>query len=647
MSIVRIERKRNDLYPLPADYLELSPEGQRLARVNACRQWQLSGDPNDRAHALAACINFFDRYYLYPDWDEEFNPYFYDDDPIESPLGHFAIYRLWALASKSVAIAPRGFAKSNCFRKSALLQMVSRPAYSFIYATSSIDNAEQTSQVLKTQFLGNQRLFDDWGPEFPDGRITPKRGERSFGVEMMYLNNGSWFRAISAESRQRGGRPRVYALDDPEYDPKASTSMSILRSYMERLLFKVVMPMVTRRDTSVRWLATFVSRRHYAWHAMMTEPSPTGLVAKDPRFDQWARLTLKAEYEEEGVRKSCWPGMWPLDRKAKDADPKLKGFVSLEEIREMIGTHNYLAEYLAQPGEAEDMHFGEVTKEKHGWWLESPDPLFDTDPKNSESVICWNGKGGLEEKMPIQQFLKERVRMFITVDTSFTATSDSDFKVCTLLGYDPVDACLFVLDTWGAQCREQKLIEQSFAMAGRWGCPTIHPEVVRQSFGLYTAMESMVRQKAAEVTGQTPPRIIPLKVGMLDKTSKINSLHYRFEHGLIKFPTWRRGNLPWRLLFDQIEQFNPDADSGGLQHDDFIDTVAMSMFVVRGRLDRQVAGGESQALDFDKMLTDGTIHDALPGGIPVVEAMDFSRMSAQSLIDGMEPPPNVKRGSRV
>jgi hypothetical protein len=160
-------------------------------------------------------------------------------------------------------------------------------------------------------------------------------------------------------------------------------------------------------------------------------------------------------------------------------------------------------------------------------------------------------------------------------------------------------------------------------------------------------MESMVRQKAAEVTGQTPPRIIPLKVGMLDKTSKINSLHYRFEHGLIKFPTWRRGNLPWRLLFDQIEQFNPDADSGGLQHDDFIDTVAMSMFVVRGRLDRQVAGGESHALDFDKMLTDGTIHDALPGGIPVVEAMDFSRMSAQSLIDGMEPPPNVKRGSRV
>ena len=69
MSILKIERRQNDLYPLPHDYVSLTPEGQRLARVNACKQWQLGGDQNSRAHALAASINFFDRYYLYPDWD--------------------------------------------------------------------------------------------------------------------------------------------------------------------------------------------------------------------------------------------------------------------------------------------------------------------------------------------------------------------------------------------------------------------------------------------------------------------------------------------------------------------------------------------------------------------------------------------------
>jgi phage terminase large subunit-like protein len=313
----------------------------------------------------------------------------------------------------------------------------------------------------------------------------------------------------------------------------------------------------------------------------------------------------------------------------------------------MIGSHNYMAEYLAQPGEAEDLHFGEVTREKHGWWLENPDPLVDSDPKNSEATVCWRGKAGTEERMPMASFLKDRVRMFITVDTSYTATSDSDYKVCTLMGYDPVDACLFVLDTWGMQCREQRLIEAAFAMAGRWGCPAIHPEVVRQSYGLYSAMESMVRQRAAEVTGETPPRIVPLRVGTLDKTAKINALHYRFEHGLIKFPVWRRGQLPWRLLFDQIEQFNPDAESGGLQHDDFIDTVAMSMFVVRGRLDRQVAHDGPAALDFDQMLADGSIHDQLVGGMRNVEAMPFGSVGVDSIINSMERNDNASRGTRV
>jgi hypothetical protein len=136
-------------------------------------------------------------------------------------------------------------------------------------------------------------------------------------------------------------------------------------------------------------------------------------------------------------------------------------------------------------------------------------------------------------------------------------------------------------------------------------------------------------------------------VGTLDKTAKINALHYRFEHGLIKFPVWRRGQLPWRLLFDQIEQFNPDAESGGLQHDDFIDTVAMSMFVVRGRLDRQVAHDGPAALDFDQMLADGSIHDQLVGGMRNVEAMPFGSVGVDSIINSMERNDNASRGTRV
>jgi phage terminase large subunit-like protein len=643
----------NAMWPLPHDYLTLTPEGQRLARVNACSQWLLpTTDLRLKATRFAGSVNFFDQWYLYPDWDEEFNPYFYDDDPVEPPAGHFAIYRMWAMSPRSIAIAPRGFAKSNCFRKTALLQMLTRPAYSFIYATSSVDNAEQTGQIIKSQFIGNKRIFDDMAPEFPDGRITPRRGEASFGVEMMYLNNGSWFRAMSAESRQRGGRPRVYALDDPEYDPKASTSMTILRSYMERLLFKVVMPMITRKDTSVRWLATFVSRRHYAWHAMMTELLADGSkIAKDPRFDQWARLILRAEYDDNGVQKSTWPSMWPLDRKARDADDANEGRVSLQEIKEMIGTHNYMAEYLAQPGESEDVYFGEITQEKHGWWLESPDLNSDLDPYSSTATICWRSKGDVVEKLPLPDFLTHRIKLFATVDTSYTATSDSDFKVCTVMGYDPVDAVLFVLDTWGGQVREPILIEHAFKMITKWRVPAVHVEVVRQSFSLYAAMESMVKQRADQITGMTPPRIIKLNPGVMDKTSKISALNYRFEHGLIKLPTWRRGSQPWRSVFEQFEQFNPDAESGGLAHDDFIDTIAMSMFVVRGRMERSAikVDGEDDTLVVEnpmEEIANGNVIDK-KYGIHIAELMNLNGISVQDALGMMKEPVPQIGGSRV
>jgi len=585
VNVVPIPTKAegNPLYPLPPDYVELTPEGQRLARVNASRQWMVRHtDPQMKATAFAASLHFFDSYYLYPDEEADFNPLFYDEEPLEAPAGHFAIYRLWALSNRSITVAPRGFAKSNCIRKAILLQMITRPGYSFIYATSSHDNAAQTGQILKSQFIDNKRIFDDFAPDFPDNRIVPRRGEKSFGIELMYLNNGAWLRSLSSESRQRGGRPRCYLLDDPEYDGKAGTSLSLLRSYMEQLLFKVVMPMVTRRDTSVRWLATFVSRRHYAWHAMDVEETPDGVRSRDPRFDEWSRLVLKAEYEDDnGVPHSCWPAMWPLTDADKSKDPRLKDSVSLEQIKRMIGSANYRAEYMADPGAAEDQHFGQLEEVKHGWWIDEADGLM---PKKSASIINWYDKEGAKVSMTLSTFVRDKVKLFVTCDTSYTNTKDSDYKVATLMGYEPKDAILFVLDSWAGQTKESVLIAKAFQMAERWGCRSIHPEVVRQSFSLYATMQSIVQQRAVEMAGvQELPKIVPLKVGHMDKTAKINALGFRFEHGLIKMPLRRRYDKPWKMLYDQLEEFNPDAPNGGLQHDDVLDTVAMSMFIVRGR----------------------------------------------------------------
>jgi len=585
MKIKKIKTREegNDLFPLPQDYLELSDEGQREARVNACRQWLVpTSNPDDKSLRFIGSMLFFEQWYLNPDEEDDFDPMFFDEEPVPVPDGHLGIYKDWATNRSSLIIAPRGFAKSNCIRKSILLQMLSRPGFSFIYATSTNDNAKQTGQIIKTQFQQNERIFDDWAPEMPDNRIIPRRGESSFGTELMYLKNGSWFRAISSESRQRGGRPRCYVLDDPEYDPRASTSMSVLRSYMDTLLFKVVLPMVTRPDTSIRWLATFVSRRHYAWHGMETQETEHGTKAKDSRFDHWSRMIIKAAYTDSSDKLvSCWPEMWPVDREAKEKDPRIQDRISLEEIKEQIGSANFASEYMADPGASDDVFFPEL-KEKHSWWVSGVDALYGDTPHSSLTFINWTDLEGQNRKMPISEFLSESW-LFMTVDTSWTATKDSDYKVCTVMAATP-DNELFILDVWSGQCDENTLVRKIFEVADKWRVPSIHPEVVKQSFALYQTLDTLVKQRAVEMIGVDHlPRIKPLKVGMISKQSRIASLQFRFENGLIKLPIQKRMDPHWRQLFDQIEQFNPDVPDGGLAKDDHIDTVAMSGSILKGR----------------------------------------------------------------
>ena len=633
MDLKRIEgRASNILYPLPADYATLTEDGQRLARLNACRQWLLpTEDMKQRAIDFISSLNFFEKYYLWPDPDTDFNPLFFDDEPVTTPLGHYSIYKEWATSRSSLVVAPRGFAKSSCIRKSILLQMLTRPAFSFIYATSSHDNAQQTSQIIKTQFTDNARIFNDFAPDFPDERIIPRRGEASFGLEMMYLKNGSWLRAISASSKQRGGRPRCYVLDDPEYDARASTSMAVLRDYVDQLLFKIILPMLTRPDTSVRWLATFVSRRHYAWHAMQTEQTSEGPRAQDPRFEFWSRMLLDSEYEKDGKLHSCWPEMWPLNRETKKLNPKLKNRLSLEEIQERVGRSVYLAEYRGRPGESGENFFPQMTREAHGWWLSDVDEDFGLQPYNSKAEIHWESKNqdgqAVQRSRPISEFIQES-RLFMSIDTSFTHGTDSDYKVCTVMAATP-ENCLFVLDMWAGKTPENELVRNVFRLADKWRIPTIHPEVIRESASLYQQLEALVRQRATEMTGTTHlPRVVPLRVGMMQKEGKISTLMFRFEHGLIKMPLWRRMEKPWRELFDQIEQFNPEAKNGGLAHDDHLDTVSMSTIIMRFRIPK-VGGPDADKETYMELMKRGELQDG--NGVPHLAHLDFSKLSAEDV----------------
>ena len=620
--------KPSSFYPLPEDYLELTEDGQRLARVNACRQWLVNGTPQQKADAFAASVKFFDTYYLNPDPENDFDCLFYDDEPLLSPKGHWDILRQWASSSRNIAIAPRGFAKSFLVRKSILLRMLTRPMYTILYATSTNDNAKGTGQSIKDQFQNNSRIHDDWSEEFNEGRIIPRRGEAPFGTELMQLRNGSWLRCISSESRQRGGRPRRYILDDPEYDPRASTSMSVLRSYMDSLLFKVVLPMVMRAGCGVDWLATFVSRRHYAWHALQTKETDPS-KAQDPRFDLWSRMIIRAAYEDEqGDLQSCWPEMWPPSRQYKKDNPSVKDRVSLEEIKEIIGTSNFMAEYMANPGYSADNFFPELTRETNGWWLEKVDENWKDTPTISQTLICWEHEH-LTHKVPFIDFIAN-TRAFMTVDTSYTATKDSDRKVACVMALNS-DNVLFVLDIWSGRCHQNDLVRKIVEIANKWRVPTIHPEAIRQGLGLITSLQSIYNTKMVD-TDHTPA-IKKLNPGMMDKNSKIANLQYRIENGLLKIPL-ESSAAPFRRLVDQFEQFNPEVRDGGLQHDDEIDSVCMSQFVIKVRLNKPWTPGNRDKTP-EELMDEGILFDPITQ-TEVINQMDFRKIPVEKIIEWID-----------
>ena len=239
-------------------------------------------------------------------------------------------------------------------------------------------------------------------------------------------------------------------------------------------------------------------------------------------------------------------------------------------------------------------------------------------PWASSTMINWESVGGAIKSKPLSSFVEESW-LFMTIDTSYTATRDSDFKVCTVMAATP-DNELFVLDIWSAQCDENTLIKQVFKIADKWHVPSIRPEVVRQSIALYQNLDSIVKQRAVEMVGVSHlPKVVPLKVGMVSKEARIAALQFRFENGLIKFPLPRRMDKHWKDLFDQIEQFNPEVKDGGLAKDDHIDTVAMSGAILKGRIARREED-EQDIRTPEEHIVDGDFKDA--SGIPFAYRMN-------------------------
>jgi hypothetical protein len=605
---------------LPADYFDLTRDGARLARVNACRQWLLRPkDLEDKGTNYVGALRFFDAYYLAPDAAADFNPYFYPKDPFPTPEFHELISYHGVTNRLLIAIGPRGSAKSKLSEKNMIMRLRTCPAYSYVYCTSTQDNAARTAENVRQQFATNSRLLHDWGP------IVPKRGEATFSANLMYLKSRSWIQYVSIDSRLRGLRPSCFQVDDPEWDPKASTPMSIVREQMERMLFSVILPTVMEEGAAVNWYATFVSKQHYAWVAAGTDPEGHAL---DPRFEHWYRITIRAAEEDAktGELLSCWREKWPPTKAVRlrmaEDNPRYYETVSLEEIKSIVGPRVWQSEYMANPGQAEEQYFGGMNKKAHGYWYEEVDNALDTLPADSDAFLCWYDREGTAQRVQLREMCKA-FRVFMCVDTSYTSGPASDYKVAAVMGHGPKNL-LFVLDLWAAQCDQKVLEQQTFRMADKWRAPLVGIEYIHQGIALYNAMQQAINTRSQEMAGVSwLPKLFKIKPGYTEKPAKISGgLSMRFHHELIKLPFTHRNKKPWRELFNQIEEFNPDAHNCGLQHDDHIDTISMHQYIVGGRI-RLKEAEKPQPTDPMEMLASGVeqVH-----GVPLGASIDWRKV---------------------
>lgn len=590
LSVIDIPFEDNALYPLPPDYLSLTVEGQRQARVNGCRLWTIrSGSDLDRARRWIGAYDLFDQYYLHPNHEQDWDPLFYDEDPLPMGSMHRTMLSMWANYNRTIWMGPRGAAKTTFTQKGIMCRMVSVPRYSFVYCTSSGSNATVFGGRTRDALYNNDRLIDDWSKEY-DTNLQPKRGELAQSDSYFFLGNRSYLKSISASSKQRGLRPKEYHLDDPEYDEDESTDPERLRAALERLVFKIAIPMVLRKGASIHWRGTFLSRKHFAWYALDTRKTPDGeVVAADPRFNKWARLVVPVldHNDETGEPQSAWPHRWPVDDKQKAAlglDPTTP---TIEDIRADLGEAVFQSEMMCLPGKGEGQffEFDESIEGRHAWWLEDVDDHYVSDPRNSETYLCYKDESETK-RIKLRDFLRA-AKLAITVDTAFTSTKTSDRRVATLLAFHGPH--LFALDMWSDQSDDHTLIFNTFRIADRWRVPVIFVEYVKNSISLYKTFKQIIRIAAADHDGvlmgfNHVPNVAPLKVGQMPKAGKIAALKYRIDHGLFHMPLYLRNQHPWwQRTAAQFIGFNPILKDGGLEKDDEIDTIAMSMFLQSGK----------------------------------------------------------------
>jgi hypothetical protein len=583
----------NEFYPLPKDYLDLSKNGQRLARVNAC---SLQRTPEEYVVAW----DFFRHYYLYP-WD---GCLLYSGYRVPSPPFHYEMTHAMATHQYATRACPRGYAKSTVLDENVLLRLITRRMYIILMVFASFSIQKERFGIFQDVLMNCPAMLDDFD-------VLPSKGSGlTFNLEVLWTRFRSRIKGTVTGGKKRGTRPRPnwIAMDDPEYDGSESTDLEKLRREFRTHLFKILLP-AGQKGAQFWWPGTMISKQTSLYLANS---------GQDPQYSQWDNRVYSAIITHpDGSRESLWPEHMSLEE--------------LDQLALDLGDY-FGSEYLNQPGDSLGSSF-KVHPDLCNYELDRNESL---PPRLDMNPITYTVKTG-EDNGQVQTTtieeplaaLTEKLFIFMTVDLAYTQNADSDFSAISVVGVDKKYDCMFVLDCWQGKVATDQLIRKIVELGTLWNVSLVAVEAVLLQVIFYEQVAAAVK----DLKSDWNPSVIPIayRGATSDKAKRIAALSWRFNNFRIKFPLAKEKSGHWAEMMHQVRHFCSGVKDGNLQHDDLIDTLAMTQFVGKTSERLKLVEDVRQLKPIDHIRNGEMVHPDT--GIPWAAGINLDELTANDIFD--------------
>lgn len=543
-------------FNLPPDYDQLTADGRKQARLNACACRETPSD-------MVAAWHFYRNYYLNHD-----QAYFYKDFAPSPPL-HFEMIALFrdSRSRKNAVAAPRGYSKSTVIGTEVpLLEMCSpsKPAMEIGITLAKDSFVEERFDKFMVQLEENPRVIEDFG------KLKPDMGSGIWNRHLLRLRNRVLVKGYSVDGKKRGGRPDLMIIDDPEHDPSKSTNLEVTSEDLDDMLVREILGMLPP-TARLFWIGTLLHRRAFLYHILRND---------DPRFRTWNKRLYAENAHPENVTDASSQLLWG-SRFTKDF---------LIEQKNSMGVGGYMSEMCNDPRSSSDsmLHVDGMLNE---YDIEpSQTPQFEASPLTVLTPTTYYDVGNesdgrvtfTETTKPFADLIRP-MRRFLMVDYAPTDKPTSDYSAIVVVGQDDRNT-VWVLDAWQKRCRPAELIEQIWNYGQKWQVSLVGIEAV----GLQDDLRQQVADsfELRQAAGIWVPKVVPIKyANKVSKSDRIASLEWRFRKGRIKLPRYlkdcRDSNHTFMgVLYDQIVDFTMDLSR--LPKDDLVDTLSMYHTLVKG-----------------------------------------------------------------